>query len=77
VALIVLFTELPATTDTLPEFASEKSNGFDLVKLTVAMALGFALVLKARALIDTLLETAIGAVYRVDDWLGVVPSVVK
>ena len=75
--MIVLFTKLPATTDTFPEFVSEKSNGFDLVKVTLAMALGFALDLKARALIDTLLEMAKGAVYRVDDWLGVVPSVVK
>ena len=72
-----MFTKSPATTDTFPEFVSEKSNGFDLVKLTLAIALGFALLLKARALIDTLLEIVIGAVYRGDDWLGVEPSVVK
>ena len=76
VALIVLLTEDPATTETLPELLSVKSKSLVLPNHALATALGFSLFLKAVALSSTLLEIVTGDEYGVDDCVGVDPSTV-
>ena len=76
VALIVLLTEAPATTETLPELASEKSNALVLANHALATELGFVPFLKALAFSNTSLEIVIGPEYLGDDCVGDEPSVV-
>jgi hypothetical protein len=76
VALIVLLTEDPATTETLPELLSVKSKSLVLANHALATALGSTLFLNALALSSTLLEMVTGDVYWVDDCVGVDPSTV-
>ena len=74
--MIVLLTEAPATTETLLELASEKSNALVLANQALATELGFALFLKAWAFSNTSLEIVIGPEYPGDDCVGDEPSVV-
>ena len=76
VAVIVLLTEAPAATETLPELLSEKSNMLVLANQALATELGFELVLKAWAFSNTSLEMVIGPEYFGDDCVGDEPSVV-
>ena len=74
--MIVLLTEAPTTTETLPELASEKSNALVFANHALATELGFALFLKAWAFSNTSLEIVIGPEYLGDDCVGDEPSVV-
>jgi hypothetical protein len=76
VAVIVLLTEAPAATETLPELPSEKSKPLVLANHALATELGFALFLKAWAFSNTSLEIVIGPEYLGDDCVGDEPSVV-
>jgi len=76
VAVIVLLTEAPAMTETLPELPNEKSNVLVLANQALATELGFELVLKAWAFSNTSLEMVIGPEYFGDDCVGDEPSVV-
>ena len=79
VAVIVLLTEAPATTETLPELAElarEKSNALVLANHALATELGFVPFLKALAFSSTSLEIVIGPEYFGDDCVGDEPSVV-
>jgi len=74
--LIVLLTEAPATTETLLELASEKSNALVLANHALTIELGFVVFLKALAFSNTSLEIVIGPEYLGDDCVGEEPSVV-
>jgi hypothetical protein len=76
VALIALVTDEPAVTDLFPELATEKSNGALIVNEALASPLGLYPLLNAFALTTALLVRVIAPVYRVDDVLGVLPSIV-
>jgi hypothetical protein len=76
VALTVLLTEEPATTETLPELPSAKSKLLSLENHALATGLGFALFLKAWAFSSASVETLMGAEYFVDDCVGDDPSTV-
>ena len=73
---MVLMTELPATTERLPEFASVKSKFVVLENHALASELAFALFLKAFALSSSSVETIIGPEYFFDDCVGDEPSTV-
>jgi hypothetical protein len=60
--VIKLVTEDAATTDLLPELASEKLKGWMIVNEALASALALDPVLKALALIVALLDRVIAAV---------------
>jgi hypothetical protein len=62
VALIALVTEEPAVTDLLPEFVSEKSNGWLTVNEALASPLGLYPLLNAFALTTALLVRAMAPV---------------
>ena len=74
--LIEFVTDEPAATDIFPELAKEKLNGWVTVKEALASALVLAPLLNALAFTVALLVRVMVPVYRVDDWLGLVPSVV-
>jgi hypothetical protein len=76
VALIELVTADPATIDLFPELESEKSNNLLTVNETLASGLGLYPLLNALALTTALLVRVMAPVYRVEDWLGILPSVV-
>ena len=76
VAVIVLLTEAPPATETLPELPSEKSNVLVLANHRLATELGFAPFLKAWAFSHPSLEIVIGPEYLGEDCVGDEPSVV-
>ena len=73
--MIVLLTEAPATTETLPELPSEKSNALVLANHALAIELGFELFLRAWDFSNTSLEIVIGPEYFFADCVGDEPSV--
>ena len=74
--LIELVTEDPATTDLSPELAREKLKGWVTVNEALASALALDPLLNALAFTVALLVRVMVPVYRVDDCVGVEPSVV-
>ena len=75
-ALTMLETEEPPTTETLPPLLRAKSNPTSLVNQALASELGFAVFLKALALTRVLVVTVNGPEYFFDDVVGESPSVV-
>jgi hypothetical protein len=76
VALIVFCTGAPFLTVLFPEFESEKSNE-SMLNQALASELGPRLLfLKPFAFTTVVLVTVKGSLYKVEDWLGDVPSVV-
>jgi hypothetical protein len=76
VAPIELVTEEPATTDMPPELDTEKLKGWVTVNEALASALALDPLLNALAFTVALLVRFKAPVYRVEDCVGVEPSVV-
>jgi len=76
VVLIELVTEEPAMTDMPPALDTEKLKGWVTVNEVLASALALDPLLNALALTVALLVRFNAPVYRVDDCVGVEPSVV-
>jgi hypothetical protein len=74
--LIVFVTDEPAVTDLLPELLREKSNETSFVNHALACELGVIPLLKAWALTSEVAVRLKGALYCLEDCVGVVPSVV-
>ena len=71
-----MLTELPGTTEMLPELLSVKSKPLILENHALFSKLGFALLLKALALSNVSITTVTGAEYLFDDCVGDEPSTV-
>ena len=74
--LIELVIEEPATTDMFPELATEKLKGWVTAKEALASALALDPLLNALAFTVALFVRFMAPLYRVDNWVGVEPSVV-
>jgi len=77
VAAVELVTEDPATSEISPELDREKLKDWLIVNEALASVLALYPLLNAFALTVALLARVMVPVYRVDDCVGVVPSVVK
>jgi hypothetical protein len=75
-ALMELVTEEPAKTDLSPELDREKPNGWVSVNEALVWALALDPLLKALAFTVALLVRVMVPLYKVEDWVGVEPSVV-
>ena len=71
-----LVTEDPATTDLSPELAREKLKGWVTVKAALVSALAFDPILNALAFTVALFVRVMLPLYRVEDVVGLEPSVV-
>jgi hypothetical protein len=71
-----LVTDDPGLTDLSPEFETEKLKGWVTVNEALASALALDPLLNALAFTVALLVRLMAPVYRVEDWVGVEPSVV-
>jgi len=76
VALIVLVTGEPAVTDLSPELLSEKSNEASFVNQALTGELGVIPLLNASAFTRDVPVREKEALYRLEDCVGVEPSVV-
>jgi len=76
VALIVLVTNEPAVTDLFPELPREKSNEASFVNQALTWELGVIPLLNAWAFTSEVVVRVKGALYGVEDCVGLVPSVV-
>jgi hypothetical protein len=76
VVLIELVTEEPATTDVFPALDTEKLKGWLTLNEALASALALDPLLSALAFTIALFVRVMAPLYRVDDWVGVEPSVV-
>jgi hypothetical protein len=75
-ALIVLVTDEPAVTDLFPVLLREKSKEVSFVNQALASELGVIPLLNASAFTREVVVSVKGAVYWLEDCVGVVPSVV-
>ena len=75
-AVIVLVTDEPVVTDLLPGLLREKSNEESFVNQALTCELGVILLSKAWAFTREVTVRENGAVYCLDDCVGLVPSVV-
>jgi hypothetical protein len=76
VVLIELVTEEPATTDIFPALDTEKLKGWLTLNEALASVLALDPLLNALAFTIALFVRVMAPLYRVDDWVGVEPSVV-
>jgi hypothetical protein len=74
--LIELVTDEPAVTDLFPELPREKSNEASFVNQALAWELGVIPLLNAWAFTRDVAVRESGAVYSLDDCVGLLPSVV-
>ena len=71
-----MVTDEPATTDIFPALDTEKLKGWLTLNEALASVLALDPLLNALAFTIALFVRVMAPVYRVDDWVGVEPSMV-